>query len=343
MTIKNCLILAGAITLSVLLPSGLRAQNVEVVIGGRAAPDTPGDVYWTRFKESVEDQSTGRINTKLFIRGEIGPEETLFNRLRRGGVHLAGVSTGGISLVEPGLDILRAPFLFDSMEEAGFILDHHLKDPIAELLYAKDMVMFDWMSAGWLNFYSTSPIRVPEDIQNKRIRINVDAAALMFVQEIGADYVQISFSDVLPSLQTGLIDGGEQSTQLFVTGGFGEYAPYFTLSHHAYLHAITLANREWFEGLQSEDQDIFRTAVPTDAWYRDFFARANEDYLKQTTADGYNVIELSPSQRQLWKDRTADLPRKIIDRSGSNAQRLYDVILEGKAAFARQRPASVSN
>ena len=313
------------------------ANDQEVVVGGRAAPDTPGDVYWSRFQDSVDQHSAGRIKTKLFIRGEIGPEETLFNRLRRGGVHVAGISTGGISLVEPGLDILRAPFLFDSMEEAGFILDNHLKDPVAALLYAKDMVMFDWMSAGWLNFYSTTPIRVPSDIKNKRMRINVDAAALMFIQEIGADYVQISFSDVLPSLQTGLIDGGEQSTQLFVTGGFGEYAPYFTLSHHAYLHAITLANRDWFERLTPGDQDIIRTAVPRDQWYRDVFTQANEDYLKQAVADGYNVIDLAPSQRQVWKDQTAHLARMIIDRSGSSAQRLYDVIVDGKAAFARQQ------
>ena len=343
MTIRTILVSLGLFALSMDLPSELLAQSIEAVVGGRAAPDTPGDVYWTRFAESVDEQSQGRLKTKLFIRGEIGPEEVLFNRLRRGQVHLAGVSASGITLVEPGLDILRAPFLFDSIEEAGFILDHHLKEPVTDLLYAKDMVMIDWMSAGWFNFYSTTPIRVPEDIKNRRMRINIDAAALMFIQEVGADYVQISFSDVLPSLQTGLIDGGEQSTQLFVTGGFGEYAPYFTLSHHAYLSAITFTNRDWFEGLPIGDQDIYRTAVPSDSWYRDFFTQANEDYLEQAIAKGYNVIELAPSQRQAWKDQTADLPRKSIDRSGPNAQRLYDAILEGKAAFARQQSSPVSN
>jgi len=316
---------------------------MEIVVGGRAAPDTPGDLYWSRFQDSVTQKSDGRLKTKLFIRGEIGPEETLFNRLRRGGVDLAGVSTSGISLIEPGLDILRAPFLFDSMQEAGFILDHYLKEPVSELLYAKRLVMMDWMSAGWLNLYSTVPIRTPQDIINKRMRINVDAAALMFVQEVGADYVQISFSDVLPSLQTGLIDGGEQTTQLFVTGGFGEYAPYFTLIRHAFLSSVTFANGNWFEDLNPADQNIVRKAVPTDAWYRALFTRANKAYLDQAIADGYGVIEPTPAERQAWKDKTAQLANMIIDRSGDNAQHLYDVILEGKAAFARQQGNAFSN
>lgn len=333
------LLIAAVVTLGLAGSSiGLAyADSHEAIIGGRAAPDTAGDVYWTRFKESVIKQSEGRLQPKLFIRGEIGPEETLFMRLRRNQLHLAGVSTSGVSLVEPALDILRAPFLFDSLAEVGFVLDHYLKDPVAELLLAKDLVMIDWMSAGWLNFYATTPIRVPEDIKNKRMRINVDAAALLFIREVGADYVQVSFSDVLPSLQTGLIDGGEQSTQLFVTGGFGEYAPHFTLSRHGFLNAVIIANREWFDALTPGDQGIYRSAVPPDSWYRDFFTVENQAYLEEAKSGGQVIHELTPAQRQVWKDRTADLPRQIIDRSGPDAQRLYNVILEGKTAFARQR------
>jgi TRAP-type C4-dicarboxylate transport system substrate-binding protein len=343
MTIRWLVFLAGALTVCAVAPQSVWAEDVEAVIGGRAALNTPGDVYWSRFSTALEQQGEGRLKIKLFIRGEIGPEETLFMRLRRNQVQLAGISAGGISLVEPALDILRAPFLFDSLEEAGFILDHYLKEPVTALLLEKDLVMIDWMSAGWLNFYATTPIRVPDDIKNKRIRINVDAAALMFIQEVGADYVQISFSDVLPSLQTGLVDGGEQSTQLFVTGGFGEYAPYFTLSRHAFLNAVVIANRDWFESMSMEDQDIYRKSVPADSWYRGFFTEANAVYLEEAMADGYNVLELTPVERQAWKDRTARLPKMIIERSGAGAQRLYDVILEGKATFARQQGSAVSN
>lgn len=319
------------------------ADEGEIIIGGRAASGTAGDIYWNKVKDSIISQSSGRLNPKLFIRGEIGPEETLFMRLRRNQMNLLGISTSGVSLIEPALDILRAPFLFDSIEEVGFVLDYYLKEPVSDLLLAKDLVMIDWMSAGWLNFYATTPILEPADMKNKRMRINVDAAALLFIQEVEADYAQVSFSDVLPSLQTGLIDGGEQSTQLFVTGGFGEYAPHFTLSRHGFLNAVILANRTWFEGHTAADQSILRGAIPTDAWYRKFFTTENESYLAKAISDGQIIHELTPSQRQLWRAHTADLPRKIIDRSGPSAQRLYDVIVEGRMSFARQHMGDASN
>jgi TRAP-type C4-dicarboxylate transport system substrate-binding protein len=336
MSVRHFLSVLWVMSFGIVVASPLLADGREAIVGGRAAPGTPGDVYWAQFKDSVVSLSNGRLQPKMFIRGEVGPEETLFARLRRNQLHLGGISTSTITLVEPALEILRAPFLFDSQEEVGFVLDNYVRAPVADLLDAKNLVMFDWQSAGWLNFYAKMPIILPEDIRNKRIRISVDAAALLFIQEVDADYVQVSFSDILPSLQTGLIDGGEQSTQLFVTGGFGRYAPHFTLSRHAYVVAAVIGNKEWFDSLSIEDQTIYRQSVPTDAWYRSFYVNENDANLARAKAEGQVIHELTPAQRQVWKNRTSDVARKIIDRSGVNAQSLYDAVLAGKAAFARQ-------
>ena len=113
--------------LSTLVSSGISLAEEERVptAGGRAAPGTVGDIYWTRFAEDVRKGSEGRLSVRLLIRGEAGPEETLFMGLRRGKIQVAGISTSGISLILPELDVLRAPFLFDSIAEVGFVLDFY--------------------------------------------------------------------------------------------------------------------------------------------------------------------------------------------------------------------------
>ena len=120
-------------TIALVLCSLPRAGGADTIsVGGRAAPNTPGDVYWRRFADSVNAATNGRTKVKLFIRGEIGPEETLFAHLRRGRrVQLAGISTTTVSQVLPALDVLRLPFLFDSLGEVGYVLDHHLKETAA--------------------------------------------------------------------------------------------------------------------------------------------------------------------------------------------------------------------
>jgi TRAP-type C4-dicarboxylate transport system substrate-binding protein len=294
----------------------------SVTVGGRAGPNTPGDLYWNRFADHVAETTAGTVDLKLFIRGEIGPEETLFAHLRRGRrVQLAGISTTTVSQILPELDVLRLPFLFDSMAEAGYVLDEHLKQPLTDRLLEHDLVMIDFQSAGFFNVYAKTPILTPADIVGQRIRINASPAAVLFMKAVNADIVAISFSEIVTALQTGLIDGGEQSTQLFMTGGMAKFAPHYSLTRHGFLTALILANRPWFERLPPDQQQIFRDAVPSDVWYREYFTSLNVELLRAAAAEGLVVHELSPEQRTAWRERTADTAGELIDELGPAAQR----------------------
>lgn len=322
--------------LSAFVPLCAVAQQ-EVVVGGRAGPGTPGDIYWNKFADDLNRLSDGRHQAKLFVRGEIGPEETLFMGLRRNTVQLGGISTSGLSLAVPELSVIRIPFLFENDAELEFVLESGVKDLVGELLYDKNLVMFDWQSAGWLNFYSTFPIRTPSDLTNKRMRISVEDASIEFMKALGADFAQISFSDVLPALQTGLLDGGEQSSQLYIIGGFSDYAAYYTLSRHAYVVAVIVGNRRWYDGLSLQDQDIFRQAVPSDIWYRQMYQKEDDATLSRLTSDGLNLTTLSEAELQIWRDKVRDLPEQLVAKSGPRAQELYDMIRAAKRDFAAQR------
>lgn len=332
----NVLLLAAAlISFAALSPAKVSAQQ-EVVVGGRAGPDTPGDIYWKRFADDLTHLSDDRLKAKLFVRGEIGPEETLFMGLRRNTVQLGGISTSGLSLAVPELSVIRIPFLFENNAELEYVLESGVKDFVSELLYDKNLVMFDWQSAGWLNFYSTFPIRQPSDLTNKRMRISVEDASIEFMKALGADFAQISFSDVLPALQTGLLDGGEQSSQLYIIGGFSDYAAYYTLSRHAYVVAVVVGNRRWYDGLASQDQDILRQSVPSDVWYRQMYQREDDSALAKLEADGLNLLTLTEAELAVWKNKVSGLPEQLVAKSGPRARELYDMILAAKRDFAAQ-------
>jgi len=316
-----------------LLLVGSATLGDTVTVGGRAGPNTPGDVYWQRFLDAATRSNGPEI--RLLIRGEIGPEQTLLAGLRRGRrVQLASISTTTLSQVVPELDVLRLPFLFEDLGEAGYILDNHLQAPMATLLLEHNLVMIQWQSAGWLNLYAKVPIVHPNNIAQRRIRINASPAAVMFMEAVDADIVPISFAEIVPGLQTGLIDGGEQSTQLFLTGGMGKFAPHYSRTQHAFITAAIIANRSWFEGLTESERQLLTQALPTDSWYRDYFSELNVELLKAASAEGLTIHELSDADREAWRERTANLAADLIADLGPRAQMLYDTILEGKAAYA---------
>ena len=303
------------------------------MVAGRAAAGTPGDVYWTRFKTDVETASSGRLSARLIIRGELGPEETLLRGLRRNTIQLGGISTSSLSLVLPELGVFRLPFLFESDEELAYVLASPVRDHVRARLSDRGLEMMGWMSAGWLNVFATQPLISPSDLTQNRLRVSVDQAAQAYMTELNADTAQIPFSDILQGLQTGLITGGEQSTQLFVIGGFSVVAPHLTKTRHAYVLAIVVANGDWLNGMPLQDQSIYRNAVPDDAWYRDLFNAEDAMALERAKASGLSVYELSEDQRRAWRAPADAAARRYLDEAGPDAVVLYDMIQEAKAAF----------
>ena len=72
-------------------------------------------------------------------------------------------------------------------------------------------------------------------------------SARLFAQSIGADMIPLGYGEIVPSLQTGLIDAGENSISLYARTGISAEAPYLTLTRHVFGMSVIVAEdaRPW--------------------------------------------------------------------------------------------------
>ena len=176
------------------------------------------------------------------------------------------------------------------------------------------------------------------------MRASSSIASQAFIREIGADTITMPFSDVLPSLQTGLIDAGVTSVTMYALSGIPSEAPYYLLTRHTYDMGVLIANDRWFEGLQPRERDG-RCAGPRrrggDAPRRraQLGGRADEALPTQ----GVTLYDPTPDRRgdlaprRLAGAREADPPDRRPGASASTTQ-----LLEGKAAWKSAQSAGLS-
>lgn len=305
-------------------------------VAGFAAPGTAGEVYWQSFYEAVVELSEGRLDAALMVLGEAGPEETQFAGLRRNRLQMGGISTGTLGLAVPELAVLRAPYLFESIEEASYVLDEYLLESLSQRFAEKNLVLLSWMMDGWMDLYATFPIRDTADVRGRKMRVSADDSALLFMAALGADVIQIPLSDVIPGMQTGLVEGGEQSTQIFALAGLDAVARNFALTHHSYSTAGVVANKEWWDSLSEQDQSVYRRSVPDAGWYRQVVQDRNAQYLERAGEAGLNVLRPSAEQRSSWQSIGLEIHSDLITEIGGDAAEVYDEILAAKKAFAER-------
>ncbi len=303
-----------------------------------AAPGTPWDADWQIFNQNLmaANEAGANFEVKLLIRGEVGGEPVSMTNVRRNRVQFGGFTIGGGSAVIPEMSVLLSPYVFDNFEEVDYVMDNHMLDVVQPLFAEKGRVLLRWVEVGWAYMYGKDPFILPEDADGYRLRTQASEAAQVMMLSLGGDIHQMEVADVIPSLQTGLIQGGETNVVIYAFTGLASEAPHLTLTKHSYDSGVLVANKEWFDGLSPEDQEHVRNAFPACVDSRTSVRRMSEGLLAGVRDnEAITVYDLTPEQMAAWKEATKDNHKQIIADIGGKSQEIYDAMIRGRDEYRR--------
>lgn len=313
--------------------SSTESDVIEMTVAGTAIPNTVGEAHFLNFKTAVDAQSQGTLKLKMLVHGQLGSEENLVSGLRRNRVHFANLSAIITSTLIPETALLYAPYLFDNEEEADFVYDNYLTQIFTELLAAKGLQFISWSEIGFHNVYGKEPILLPEHAKGKRYRVSASLSSRYFAEAIGADVIPMGYAEIVQSLQTGLIEAGDNSVALYAKRGIDQEAPHYTLTQHSLGMSIMVARKIWWDQLTSRQQQIITNAWPEAKILRQSLRDEVARDLANAASLGIVVHALSASDRELWKQATQGQAERLALAIGGQATEVLDLISEGKKQF----------
>jgi TRAP-type C4-dicarboxylate transport system substrate-binding protein len=156
--------------------------------------------------ERVRAETNGGVGFKFYPGGQQGSDLDVLRKMRTGQIHGAGLTGVGLGEIEPSLRILELPFIFRSADEVA--LAHDVLDPIFEArLRERGFHLLGWAEVGFVHFFSQKPVRDVADLKAQKTWLwEGDPLAEAFLEELGVTPVPLNITDVLTSLQTGIID-----------------------------------------------------------------------------------------------------------------------------------------
>ncbi|MCC5867228.1 MAG: TRAP transporter substrate-binding protein [Gammaproteobacteria bacterium] len=312
-------------------PAG-ESEPAGVAVGGTEVAGSPGSESWQAFETYIAE-SEQDIALRMLIRGQLGSEEQLLSGLRRGRIQIASMSALAVSTLVPEITMLYAPFLFADEAEADFVFDNYLAEPLAQLLAEQGLHLVEWHEIGFHHVYAREPRLLPEDYRNVRFRVSASIAAQQLAQALGADLISMGFADVVPSLQTGLIDAGENAIPYYARTGISEQAPHLMLTSHALGMNVILANASWWASLPDDRRALFSAAFPSRQEIRARVRTANAEELAQAQSIGFTAHTLDPGVLGRWRVATEGAHENLIRASGGSSREIYQRALDGRAQW----------
>jgi TRAP-type C4-dicarboxylate transport system substrate-binding protein len=121
------------------------------------------------------------------------------------------------------------------------------------------ITIFD--NGGYRSFTNNrKPVRSARDMQGLKIRVMESPAEMKIVSSMGAAPTPIAWVELYTALQTGVVDGQENSAATIISGSLYEVQKHYTLDEHTLSLAVFAVSEKWFQGLPKDVQNAVEVA-----------------------------------------------------------------------------------
>jgi len=296
----------------------------------RIATVAPDNTPWAEqahsLKRRVERESEGRINVRPRL-GSTAGENSLARQCRDGSVEAIGVSTAAIATLVPALSVFEIPFLFDKPEDADRIIDRYLIPRVDKLLSKKGFQLYIFTENGFRNWATKGrEIHEIKDFRGIQLRSQESWIHEAMYKALNANYTTIPVTEVQTALSTGRVQGFDNTPLFAMAAGWEKAIDTWMISDHIYQPAVVVYNKEWFDSLPDDLQEILLSNRKEESRSGRRLVRATNPLLiENLKANGIKVIKLTEKERAEMRKATMSIRDEFRKRVPSGAP-LLDII-----------------
>ncbi|MCY2959400.1 MAG: TRAP transporter substrate-binding protein DctP [Planctomycetota bacterium] len=266
----------------------------------------------------------GGAPVTIYPDGTMGGEADMVRRMRAGQLQAALISVTGLREIDPSVTALQnLPLLFENLDEAAAVRTM-LLPRIEKTLADKGFVSLFFGDVGWVRFFTKEPVKTPDDM--KRVKFftwsgSTDQAD--FMKGMGWNPVLLETADILPGLQTGLIDGAPVVPFFALKAQlFGVAKNMLEIDWAPLVGALVVTQKAWNELPPSLREHCRASAARTGAEITENSRKENDEAVEAMKKRGLVVQPMTPELKAGWrafmepiwpKLRGLDVPADLYD------------------------------
>lgn len=264
-----------------------------------------GSVYHRSLQEMGEawrKAEGGNANIIIYTDGSQGGEEDVVRRMRVGQLNAAMISVVGLSEIDRTVAALQfIPLAFQSREELEYVLDA-VRPRLDQRLREKGFEALFWANAGWVRFFSKEPALHPDDFKKRRLFAWAgNNEQVEMTKSMGYRPVALETGDIIPGLQTGLIDTVPAMTMWALATQMDRAAPHMIEMKWSPIVGAVVVTRQAWDAMSPAGREALRqSAARVSAELRTHQAHADDEAIEAMVRRGLHVQRLTPEAEAAW-------------------------------------------
>jgi C4-dicarboxylate-binding protein DctP len=285
------------------------------------APDTPKGIAAEKFAELADKYTFGRVKVEIYPNSQLYKDKEELEALQLGAVQMLAPSNskfGPIGIKE--FEVFDLPYILPDLATLRKVTDGALGERLLRLLEPKGMVGLAYWDNGFKVMSANKKLIAPSDYKGLKFRIQSSKVLEAQFRALGAVPQVMAFSEVYQALQTGVVDGQENTPSNMYTQKMHEVQKYTTLTNHGYIGYVVVVNKKFWDELPGEIRDQLNQAMREatafgNARSADENAQALEDMRKSGKTE---LLTLTPEQNAAMRKAMEPVYDDVASRISKN-------------------------
>ena len=302
---KLFVMLSAAAAVLALSAVSASAQNQIIIkFSHVVANDTPKGKGALKFKELAEKYTNGKVKVEVYPNSQLFKDKEEIEALQLGSVQMLAPSTAKFApLGVKEFEALDLPWLFKDEATYATAMKGEIGKWLFKKLEAKGISGLAYWDNGFHMVSSNRPLLNPADFQGLKIRISGSKIADQYFRNVGSIPQIMAFSEVYQALQTGVVDGCENTASNYLTQKFHEVQKDITVSYHAHLQYAVIVNTKFWNGLPPDIRvQLDKAMAEATDYTNSIAAKENEEALAEIKKSGKTTLHyLTAEQKLAWQ------------------------------------------
>ncbi len=244
-----------------LFLGGVNSAFSQVIKLGTVAPEgSPWHDAMLEVAQKWKELSGGKVTLRIYAGGVAGDERDMLRKVRIGQLHATALTTNTLIEIIPDIEAISFPLLLRTDTELDYVMEK-LAPEFEARLAKKGFKVLTWSTAGWAHFFTKEPVISPADMKKRKLFFwGTDTTYEELLRRSGFHPVPLAISDLLPSLQTGLVDSFAAPPTAALAFQWFALAPHMTDLRWQPLPGTTVISMERWEKIPADLRPLLEDA-----------------------------------------------------------------------------------
>jgi C4-dicarboxylate-binding protein DctP len=295
------------------------------------ATDTPKGKGAEKFKELAEKYTGGKVKVEVYPNSTLYKDKEELEALQLGSVQMLAPSNskfGPLGIRE--FEVFDLPYILPDLKTLRKVTEGPLGTRLLKLLDAKGITGLAYWDNGFKQMSANKKLVTPADYQGVKFRIQSSRVLQAQFKALGSLPQVMAFSEVYQALQTGVVDGQENTWSNIYTQKMHEVQKYITETNHGYIGYVVIVNKKFWDDLPADVRDQLSKAMKEATDFNNAQSqKENDDALAEIKKSGKSeIIRLTPEQdavmrkamEPVYKDAASRVGQPLIDEFQKEAK-----------------------